>query len=523
MKCKSCGLELDENQSVCPACGEYCEATQIEEAVEAPAKTPMPKKQKVKLAFAIIAGVLVVALLAGILVLALRKNDVYYKSSYAVSDFWADAGRNMVVATMGDYKLTNGQFQVFYWMQVYDLVSYYVNLYGDYATYYMGLDLEEPFSEQIYNQEVGMTWEQYFIEDAFYAWHRYQALADEAAKNGFKLSAEYEKYFDDLKPTLEQSAKEGGYASVDEMLQEDLGTCVTFEDYYNYLRIYYTGNLYFDEVVSKLTFTDAEMEAHYEENKEELAKYNVSKDSGVMVDLRNIFVKPVSTKDANGNSVFTEEAWEDCRVKAQAILDQWLSGEKSEDSFAQLAEKKSEDEDTAEQGGLMQYVAKNTFTTVDVRHILIMPEGGIKDEAGNVTYSETEWENCRKKAQALLDEYLAGETTENAFSQLSLQHNQDPGSQSNGGLYEKVVVNQMVPEFNDWCFDESRQPGDTGLVKTSYGYHVMYFVYGNEGWIRYCEEGVRSEKGSEMLTEILKAHPLTVDYKKIGIASNQLG
>ena len=168
-------------------------------------------------------------------------------------------------------------------------------------------------------------------------------------------------------------------------------------------------------------------------------------------------------------------------------------------------------------------VNKESGKLIDVRHILIMPEGGIKDEAGNVTYSETEWENCRKKAQALLDEYLAGETTENAFSQLSLQHNQDPGSQSNGGLYEKVVVNQMVPEFNDWCFDESRQPGDTGLVKTSYGYHVMYFVYGNEGWIRYCEEGVRSEKGSEMLAEILKAHPLTVDYKKIGIASNQLG
>ena len=33
----------------------------------------------------------------------------------------------------------------------------------------------------------------------------------------------------------------------------------------------------------------------------------------------------------------------------------------------------------------------------------------------------------------------------------------------------------MVTEFNDWCFDESRQPGDTGIVETSYGVHVMYF------------------------------------------------
>ena len=38
----------------------------------------------------------------------------------------------------------------------------------------------------------------------------------------------------------------------------------------------------------------------------------------------------------------------------------------------------------------------------------------------------------------------------------------------------------MVTEFNDWCFDESRQPGDHGIVETSYGYHLMYFVE-NEG------------------------------------------
>ena len=33
----------------------------------------------------------------------------------------------------------------------------------------------------------------------------------------------------------------------------------------------------------------------------------------------------------------------------------------------------------------------------------------------------------------------------------------------------------MVTEFNDWCFDASRTAGDTGIVETTYGYHVMYF------------------------------------------------
>ena len=38
----------------------------------------------------------------------------------------------------------------------------------------------------------------------------------------------------------------------------------------------------------------------------------------------------------------------------------------------------------------------------------------------------------------------------------------------------------MVTNFNDWCFDESRQPGDHGIVETEYGYHIMYFVGDSE-------------------------------------------
>ena len=33
-----------------------------------------------------------------------------------------------------------------------------------------------------------------------------------------------------------------------------------------------------------------------------------------------------------------------------------------------------------------------------------------------------------------------------------------------------------MTEFNDWCFDASRKTGDTAIVKTQYGYHIMYFV-----------------------------------------------
>jgi hypothetical protein len=34
----------------------------------------------------------------------------------------------------------------------------------------------------------------------------------------------------------------------------------------------------------------------------------------------------------------------------------------------------------------------------------------------------------------------------------------------------------MLTNINDWCFDESRKAGDTGIVESTSGYHIMYFA-----------------------------------------------
>lgn len=540
MECKNCGTLLEEGQTICPNCGECVKAKKE--------KKPWTKKRIAKLVIAIVAGLLVLSLIAGVLVLALRKNDVNYKNQYTTSDFWSKLAKNQVVATMGDYELTNGQLQVFYWMQVYDLLNYYVEQYGEYAVYYLGIDLEKPLSEQPYTANSEMTWEQYFLEDALYAWHRYQALADEAKKVGYQMPAEYQKNFAEMRSSMEKSAKDSGFESVDAMLQADLGSTVTFDDYYSYMEMYYLGNLYFSDLTSKLVFTDAELDAFYEKNKESLEQYGITKDGSLLVDFRNIYVKPIATKDENGNSVVTDEAWNDCLVKAQAIMDTLQGTELNEETFAALAKIKSEDKNSASNGGLYQYVSKNDLASVDVRHILVMPKGGTKDEAGNVTYSEEEWETCRASAQALLDQYLAGEKTEEAFGALANANSEDQnGKVTNGGLYADVSVGEMVKPFEEWIFDSSRQPGETGLVKTQYGYHVMYFVQrkgavdewlfaeGRKGgdldliktqegyqivyyvgndikWEVWCRDGLKNETSEEMMQSYAEARPMDVRY-----------
>ena len=119
---------------------------------------------------------------------------------------------------------------------------------------------------------------------------------------------------------------------------------------------------------------------------------------------------------------------------------------------------------------------------VDVRHILVQVKGGTTDDSGAVTYSDEEWQACADAADEILKLWQEGEQTEDAFAALANEKSEDPGSNTNGGLYENVYEGHMVAEFEQWCFDETRVQGDTGIVKTTYGYHVMYFVGSKPIW-----------------------------------------
>ena len=101
--------------------------------------------------------------------------------------------------------------------------------------------------------------------------------------------------------------------------------------------------------------------------------------------------------------------------------------------------------------------------TVNVRHILISADN---DEAK---------EAAKAKIEEIKAEYEKNPTEEN-FAELANKYSTDPGSKTNGGLYESVAPGMMVAEFDKWIFDGSRKAGDVDVVETDYGYHLMYFV-----------------------------------------------
>ena len=116
---------------------------------------------------------------------------------------------------------------------------------------------------------------------------------------------------------------------------------------------------------------------------------------------------------------------------------------------------------------VLYFVSRSTndYQLPNVRHILF----SVSD-----TTDETAMDEARTKAEDVLTEYEAGDKTAESFGELAKEYTADSNGDE-GGLYENIMPGQMVTEFNDWCFDADRKPGDTGIIETSYGVHVMYF------------------------------------------------
>ena len=166
-------------------------------------------------------------------------------------------------------------------------------------------------------------------------------------------------------------------------------------------------------------------------------------------------------------------------------------------------------------------VTKDAGKVVDVRHVLLMPENGTTGDDGYPVYSDEDWEACRQKAQDLYDAWLAGDQSEESFAQLAMEHSED-GNAAQGGIYEGVTKGYMVETFDSWCFDEARQVGDHGLVKTEYGYHLMFFVGSQDLWFATAQTDLLAEKLSAFVPMAMENFPMTVDYSAIKVGALDL-
>lgn len=358
-------------------------------------------------------------------------DDATCKGSYTAEDAWVKENAGAIVATMGDVQMSNEDLQVYYWMQV----NSFLNEYGAYASV-VGLDMTQPLDTQSCMMAEGMTWQQYFLRSALESWQAYQALAMEAIAAGFdKQSQDYQTYAAGIREELRSQAESLGYASLAEAVTEMIGAGGTEDAYVEWLQTTYLGALYYDVLLAeRMTASDADIEAYFEQHAAEYAESGLDKETG---------------------------------------------------------------------------------NYVDVRHILIMPQGGTLSEDGKTTtYSDAEWEAARAEAQDILDQWLSGDATEEEFGDLANSHSHDSDG-TDGGLYTDVYQGQMVPEFDAWCFDEARVVGDYGLVKTQYGYHVMYFSGRTPIWYATAKSDLETEIANTIVPEILEKYETTFHYEEM--------
>ncbi len=309
MYCKFCGAKLEEGKTLCVSCGKENE--------EKKGILVTPGKLALSLAVMVVLVAVLVALIAGglakpdVSVEATEPaveteaptevetvppttpadtglDDVTNKGSYSADDETMAAAGDTVVATMGDVELTNGQLQVFYWMQIQEFLN---SEYGYYASY-LGLDFAQPLDTQVCMlDEHGLTWQQYFLKSALNAWYNYQVMAQEANVNGVEMDETTRNELDALIANMETDAQANGFANAAEFVNYMAGPGAAVEDYLHFLEVYYTGFSYFNHQYELLMPTDEEAAAYFQENLEAYAAEGITEETK-LVDVRHVLLLP---------------------------------------------------------------------------------------------------------------------------------------------------------------------------------------------------------------------------------------
>lgn len=415
-------------------------------------------------------------------------NDVTCKGSYTADEI--DSGA--VAASIGDAKLTNGQLQVYYWMEV---AAYQA------AEHEIAPNFDEPLDTQPCEIDDSVnSWQQYFLRRALNTWHTSQALAlqsvdegiptEEAYQpnesrheeymtgmpanaflygynNNYIINTMHQAYLDSIPDMLEQLAADRGFADAAVLAENIAGA--SEEDLQTYAALYNTGYMYFTSLSYYFEPAEEEVAAFFEAHEEEYTQAGITADSGRLVDIRNLLVVP---------TVPVEEP---------------KTADKEEDTEPTTA-----------------------------------PETVVVNEDGTVVCSEALWEACFASAQELMAEYQASvransfktsKTTEDAlFADLANKNSDDSNTALDGGLYQNLRKGQLTEVLDEWCFDESRQYGDVEILRSEMGYHILFFRGSTELWYAAAEADLKAEMGAQKMQEAREKYPADIDYGAISLS-----
>lgn len=154
---------------------------------------------------------------------------------------------------------------------------------------------------------------------------------------------------------------------------------------------------------------------------------------------------------------------------------------------------------------------------VNIRHILLLPGSGDPAAA-----TEDQWAARMADAEALLNTWSKNpKASEGTFAELANKNSQDEGTTLDGGGYQRLREGQLLEELDAWCFDASRAEGDTTILRTPYGIHLLYLAKIWNAGEAAAEDACIMDKQADILTVARQQYPMEVNYSAITLAEGE--
>ena len=444
-----------------------------------------------------------------------------------------DKYKGVAVVKSENYKIN---YHVIQYLMNY-MVSDFCNSYG--TSYF---DTTKDLREQYYNEDEKITWYDYFYDTTKNYITQIMVFAEEGKKNGLELS---ESELEQLDSTFEQMESVAAESSMtlDEFIAGEYGGNVTKSEVEEIQKMTVLARDYSNYLYKSFEYTDEDYEKQYKENKEsyEVADFlmysfgyseeetstvptkDVAKESAdALASAKNekefneylekyLRDNPlyVSVPTSSESSVTEEDFNAGVEAAIESAKNEKIAYDVSTECYKWVFDenRKANDVTVIDENNAYNVILvtkpiyRDESETRNIRHILI--KFGTDDDADA---------KAKESADKIYREWKDGKKTEETFAELANKYSEDPGSNTNGGLYENVEVGYMVESFNDWMFDPNRKVGDNAIVKTEIGYHIMYYPGpGLAAWKVPVDSDLRENDVSEEYENLKKKHEIEFD------------
>ena len=448
-----------------------------------------------------------VALMAVILVTAL---------TVGISRTVANSGiqeRKTVAMTVGDQKISSAEMSYFftdYCRSFYSQNSYFLQMF---------MDPTAPLDSQLYDAEAGTTWADFMLTSVQEKVRSTYALYMAAEAAGYTLTEEDEASIESTMSMQQLYTLYSGFSDVEDYLKAAYGPGSTEESYREYLRVTTLADSYYNAYGDSLSYDDAALRAveegnydnyssftyysytlsvsrfltggttgedgtvTYSDEEQAAARAEAAAAADTLTDPETITspealnnaISALSINQSASTPVTSTENTSRLYTSIDSDVAQWLAGDRKEGDLTAIPKKAEVDgAQVIESYTIVWFVSRNdnNAPTSTVRHILVKVDESATAEEKAAALA---------KAEDILKQWKSGEATEDSFALLATEMSEDTGSASTGGLIADINPgSSYVKPFLNWSVDSSRKVGDTGIVETDYGYHVMYFCSHSE-------------------------------------------